>query len=343
MKNPVEGFTTLQFLLFVLLLIIGITYSIRMWLRRQKEAFEAIPRIKPLDLSIKTPDIKLPDIKFKIVDSEIKIPLPGIPGLNIPISKPDKKDDIINKAINGFNSAIIDPLDHAINRVIMFASNVKRSFEEIGDGFKEEWNIVKLITDCAFAKSISLFPCLLFYIINLCYLIVKGIIYDFFLYWLLYKKCKLQDFRPMVTGICDMMKGFLNPILVGILGFGIGEWPPLIDAVCFKCTPKPTVDAIYLNHCVVEGSLLGTMDCYMNRNIDGSTVVPQSRVNSRITFRKAWDIMLNNNPSEHAKEGIEKIGGGFKRFASAWDSLNPTKGSYHASDVDEAVKYLGLR
>jgi hypothetical protein len=205
--------------------------------------------------------------------------IPHVPQITFPIV------DILNPFIDDINKKIIDPIDDIIDqtagRLIRFGMDMKQAFEEMGTGVELGFNTFGWLTDCIFAKAISIFPCILVYLLHAMMLLMYCIVVS----------GSVGLIKLITNGSCDFTSDSSNPFKVWSLDnihyFIIDNmYTTMLSSICFKCTKKPTVDAIYFSECVSKSKgLYEFAQCYNNKKGDGvSTIVPQSRINSSKTF-----------------------------------------------------------
>lgn len=135
-----------------------------------------------------------------------------------------------------------------------------------------------------------------------------------------YKFPDKVDVRSMIQPTLDRFDEYVVSPLTGGM-FHINHWNPMINTICYKCSSKATIDAGYYQQCLAEASAnnpgflqLGRnwINCSINKNKDGSTVVPISRIRDA-----KW---------------VDEVAGGFKKatkdtqdgwglFNSAWSDL----------------------
>jgi hypothetical protein len=231
--------------------------------------------------------ISILDVVWKIVDPKPSYK-EGMDYLPVP------KDPVGKAIVRGLNKAI----DVVAGKIIKFGLEIKGAFDDIGEGVAVGFNTFGWAADCGFSKTITYIPCFPFYIGH---------------------SMMLSMYSMVVVSPVNILKLLSNSSIdLTSKIYTIDEasdklkekYPSAMGAICFKCTKKPSLDAGFFMKCTTLAKGYKEYGkCFLNIDLDGSTVIPQSRVNNAKTFTQVANGY--NEATDITQRGWRRFGNAF--------------------------------
>jgi hypothetical protein len=209
---------------------------------------------------------------------------------------PLPKDEIGKAIVRSLNEGI----DAIAGKIIKFGLELKGAVDDMAEGVEVGFNTFGWAADCGFSKTITYMPCFPFYIghsmiLSMYSMVVVGPV-NFLK--LLSNSNSALDYTGKIYSI-DEAAEYLKKL-----------YPSAMGAVCFKCTKKPSLDAGSFMKCTtLAKGLKDYGKCFLNIDLDGSTVIPQSRVNNAKTLTQVANGY--NDATDITTRGWQRFGNAF--------------------------------
>jgi len=193
-----------------------------------------------------------------------------------------------------------DAIDVIAGKVIKFGLELKGAVDDMAEGVEVGFNTFGWAADCGFSKTITYIPCSLFYIAHSMLLSMYSmvVVAPVNTIKLLSNGDRKGDFTRNIYSI-DQAAEYLK-----------NKYPSAMGAVCFKCTKKPSLDAGSFMKCTNNAKgFIQYGKCFLNTDLDGSTVIPQSRVDNAKTFTQVTNGY--NDATDITTRGWQRFGNAF--------------------------------
>jgi len=204
-------------------------------------------------------------------------------------------DNEIGKAVvRGINDAI----DGIAGKIIKFGLELKGAIDDMAEGVDLGVNTFGRVAECGFSKTITYIPCSLFYIAHSMMLSMYSMVVVSPVNILKLLSNSSIDLTRKINTIDEAAEYLKN------------KYPSAMGAICFKCTKKPIIDAASFMKCTTDAKgIVQYGKCFLNTDLDGSTVIPQSRVNNSKTLTKVANGY--NEANDMTRRGWQRFGNAF--------------------------------